>query len=100
MYETQNQIFLYHGYGLGCGGYVERKGERFAIDTVAAGALSITGGYSETRQRGWKYPNPSSRPGSRGSKPPAGLVVSIDETTTRVWSDWKQDEERKDEGVW
>lgn len=96
MYETQDQIFLYHGYGLACGGYVERKGERFAIDSVAAGAISIAGGYSETTQKEWRYPGPKSPRGSRGSAPPGDFFISIGETTTRVWSDWKQDEE----GAW
>jgi hypothetical protein len=58
MYESKEQILLYHGYALGCGGYVERDGAKLPIDAVAPAVISIVGGKCRTEHPEWQFELP------------------------------------------
>lgn len=72
-YESKEQIFLYHAYGLGIGGWIERKGTKFLLESVAPGALSVVGGLAESSQKKYTFQQ-------------AGFSISVAEATTKLWS--------------
>src|SRR5436305_12117724 len=85
-YESKDQIFLYHGYALGAGGYIERGGQQLAIPGVAPGALSIAGGKSVNAYGPWSWAPP-------GEPSEGGFRVSVGETTMTLSTD-------ENEGEW
>src|SRR5256885_13271294 len=44
LFRSKPQIFHYHGYGHGCGGYLERDDHMVPIPSIGGAALSIAGG--------------------------------------------------------
>jgi hypothetical protein len=52
----RDHVFLYHGYALALGGYVERNGGRQMIDGIAPAVLPVSGGSSHTRRTGYRCP--------------------------------------------
>src|SRR5262249_42921452 len=81
-YESKEQIFLYHAYALGAGGYVERQGEHLAIAGSAPGALSIVGGRSVSTFGPWVWKPPFDPEPDKG-----GFRVSIEETSIALWTE-------------
>jgi hypothetical protein len=84
MYEGKDkkpQIFHYHGYGHGCGGYVERHGNIIPIPSVGGAALSMAGGeaYTETGPFSWAPPFEPD--------PPVGFRLSVQRITTHLWTE-------------
>jgi len=92
MYESKEQILLYHGYALGCGGFMERDGTKIPIDAIAPGVISIVGGRCRTEQPEWEFKLPAKGKYPkffiRVSKAVTEVVSSEDDTqwTTTAYS--------------
>src|SRR3954452_17028200 len=81
-YESKEQIFLYHGYGTGVGGYLERFGQQLAIPTIAPVALPLTGGESVAKTGAWEWAPEGEPPTSQG-----GFRISVRSATARLWTE-------------
>src|SRR5262245_32975229 len=81
-YERKEQIFLYHAYGLGIGGYLERHGQTLAIPSIVPIALSPVGGETEAKSGPWarapEYDAPTSERGVR---------ISVQGIAARIWTE-------------
>ncbi|MEK6374636.1 MAG: hypothetical protein AABO58_18280 [Acidobacteriota bacterium] len=80
-YDSKQQIFLYHAYAHGCGGFLERKNQLLAIPSVGGAALSIAGGeaYGETGRFEWAPPFEPD--------PPRGFYLAVDRVTSHLWTE-------------
>ena len=78
--NTKPQIFHYHGYGHGCGGYLERNGHIVPIPSIGGAALSMAGGEASTETGPFAWAPPFEAP------PPAGFYLSVDRITTHLWT--------------
>ena len=85
-YEEREQIFLYHGYAVGVGGYVERNGNRLAIPALTPAALPLTGGKSVMRQGAWSWAPPDDPPPSDG-----GFRISVGASAVTLLTEEKED---------
>jgi len=82
-YEHSEQIFHYHGYALGIGGYVARRGERWAIAGLTPGALSISGGNNVVTQGYYSW-----APTQTEAEPQnGGFRVSASDATSELWTE-------------
>lgn len=79
MYESKDQILLYHGYALGCGGFMERNGTKVPIDAIAPGVISIVGGKCRTEQLEWQFDLPA-----EGKYP--RFFIRVSKAVTEVFS--------------
>lgn len=80
-YESQEQIFLYHGYGLGIGGYLERYGSHIPIPSIGSVALSMAGGEAVASSGAWSWA-PEDEP-----DPPKGFRISVRGIRARLWTE-------------
>ncbi len=78
-YESKEQIFLYHGYGSGVGGYLERYGSYIRIPTVGSAALPNSGGEVKTESGPWEW--------SPDGEPPDGFRISVRGVHSRLWTE-------------
>jgi hypothetical protein len=81
-YESKDQIFLYHGYGIGLGGYLERYGMQLPIPSVASVALSLAGGETTNKVGPWQWAPEDEPPTSEG-----GFRISVRGVTARLWTE-------------
>jgi hypothetical protein len=81
-YDPREQFFLYHGYGLGVGGHVERYGQKLAIPSLAPVVLPITGGESYSKSGPWEWKPDDEPPTSEG-----GFRISVRGVSARLWTE-------------
>jgi hypothetical protein len=79
--DSREQIFLYHAYANGVGGFIERNGQTLAIPSIGGAALSSAGGkaFRETGPFSWAPPFEP--------KPPEGFSISVERITTKLWTE-------------
>jgi len=78
-YESRDQIFYYHGYALGLGGFIERKGTMLAIPSVGSAALSVAGGNACVQSGPFSWTPPCDPPPEQG-----GFSISVDSVTSQL----------------
>lgn len=77
-YEKRDSLFLYHAYALGLGGWVERDGRKYPIDSLAPGVLSVVGGETKTTSPAWRFKQDD-------------FYVSVDSAVARLWTEETDD---------
>lgn len=77
-YESKDQIFIYHAYGLGLGGYIERNWQMLPIPSIGSSALSSAGGIACSQSGFFEWAPPC--------EPPGGFYISTASVTSRLWT--------------
>ena len=84
--RSMDQIFLYHVYANGSGGFIKRNDQILAIPSIGGSALSNAGGkaFRETGPFAWAPPFEP--------KPPEGFFISVERITTKLWTEENDNE--------
>lgn len=84
-YESKDQIFLYHAYALGLGGYVERNNQQLAIPSIGSAALAMAGGMACSDSGFFEWAPPCE------PAPPKGFYISVGSVSAKLWSQEEDD---------